>query len=161
MWKTHHIHLSLMRPPVPKYKSNMMGMWSIDPKGLIALSIHIVDHYLLGIALLSIWLSIMRNLWNSWTLVPHSCFILGWMDPMLTCPLRTKLQRLAEVDTSFLRLVSCLLHPVHSALQKGIKQLFQGQVSWATSNNEGSGELLKKKGTFDMDDFFTDICSVF
>ena len=75
-------------------KNNMMGMWSIVPKALIILSIHTVDRYLLGIALLSIWLSIMRNLWNSWTLIPSSCFILGWMDPMLlTCPFRTKLHR--------------------------------------------------------------------
>ena len=37
-------------------------MWSIGRKGLIVLSFHTVDRYLLGIALLSIWLSIMRNL---------------------------------------------------------------------------------------------------
>ena len=35
------------------------------------------DRYLLGIARLSIWLSIMRNLWISWTLIHSSCFILG------------------------------------------------------------------------------------
>ena len=71
------------------------------------------------------------------------------------------MQKLSEVDTSFLKLGSCLLHPVHSAFQKGIKQLFQGQVPSATSNGEGSGELPKKKGTFDLDDFFTDIHSFF
>ena len=43
-------------------KNDMMGMWSIVPKVLIVLSIHTVDRYFLGIALLSIWLSIMRNL---------------------------------------------------------------------------------------------------
>ena len=79
-------------------------MWSIDPKGLIVLPIHTVDCYLLGIPLLLIWLSIMSNLWSSWTLIPRSCFILGWMDPMLTCPLRTNLQ------ISFLRWI----HPSSS-----------------------------------------------
>ena len=68
-------------------------MWSIGLKGLIVLSIDTVDHYLLDIPLLLIWLSIMRNLWNSWTLIPSSYFILGWMDPMLTCLLRTNLHR--------------------------------------------------------------------
>ena len=77
----------------------MMGVWSIGPKVLIVLSIHTVDRYLLSIALLSIWLSIMRNLWNSWTLIPSSCFILGRMGPMLTCLLRTNLHR------SFLRYI--------------------------------------------------------
>ena len=93
----------------------------------------------------------MRDLWNSWTLVPSSCFILGWMDPMLIFPLRKNLHR------------SCLrcIHPVHSAFWKEIKELFQGQVSSATSNSEGSGELPKKKGTFDLDDIFTNICSSF
>ena len=41
---------------------NNMGMWSIVPKVLIILSIHTVDRYLLSIALLLIWLSIMRNM---------------------------------------------------------------------------------------------------
>ena len=70
-------------------------------------------------------------------------------------------QKLSEVDTFFLKLGSCSLHPVHSAFQKGIKQLFQGQVPSATSNSEGSGELPKKKETFDLDNFFTDIHSFF
>ena len=70
-------------------------------------------------------------------------------------------QKLSEVYTSFHKLGLCLLHPVHSAFQKGIKELFQGQVSSATSNSEGSGELSKKKGTFDLDDFFTNIRSFF
>ena len=35
------------------------------------------DRYLLDIARLSIWLSIMRNLWIRWTLIHSSCFILG------------------------------------------------------------------------------------
>ena len=66
-------------------------------------------------------------------------------------------QKLSEVDTSFLKLGSCSLHPVHTAFHKGIKQLFQGQIPSATSNSEDSGEVPKKKGTFDLDDFFTDI----
>ena len=70
-------------------------------------------------------------------------------------------QKLSEVDTSFLKLGSCSLYPVHSAFQKGFKQLFQGQVPSATPNSEGSGELPKKKGTFDLDNFFTDIHSFF
>ena len=65
------------------------------------------------------------------------------------------------MDTFFLKLGSCSLHPIHSAFQKGIKQLFQGQVPSATSNSEGSGELPKKKETFDLDNFFTDIHSFF
>ena len=70
-------------------------------------------------------------------------------------------QKLSEVDASFLKLGSCSLHPVHSAFQKAIKQRFQGQIPSATSNSEGSGELPKKKGTFDLDDFFTYIYSFF
>ena len=70
-------------------------------------------------------------------------------------------QKLSEVDTSFLKLGSCLLHPVHSAFQKGIKQVFQGQVPSVASNSKGSGELPKKKGTFDLYVFFTDIHSFF
>ena len=62
-------------------------------------------------------------------------------------------QKLSEVDTSFFKLGSCSLHPVHSAFQKGVKQLFQGQVPSATSNSKGSGDFPKKKGTFDLDNF--------
>ena len=91
--KNSHIHFSLMRPPVPKLKDNMMGMRSIDLKGLVVLYIHTVNRYLLGIVLLSIWFSIMMNLWNSWILIPSSCFIFGWVDPMLNCPLRANLNR--------------------------------------------------------------------
>ena len=40
----------------------MMDMSSIGLEGLIVVSIHTVGCYLLGVALLSIWLSIMRNL---------------------------------------------------------------------------------------------------
>ena len=65
------------------------------------------------------------------------------------------------MNTSFLKLGSCSLHPIHSAFQKGVKQLFQRQVLSATSNSEGSGALPKKKGTFDQEDFFTDIHSFF
>ena len=70
-------------------------------------------------------------------------------------------QKLSEMDKSFFKLGSGSLHPVHSAFQNGIKQLFQGQVPSATSNSEGSGELPKKKGTFDLDNFFADIHSFF
>ena len=66
-----------------------------------------------------------------------------------------------ELAQPFLKLGSCSLHPVHSAFQRRIKQLFRGQVPSATSNSEGSGELPKRKGTFDLDDLFTDIHSVF
>ena len=65
------------------------------------------------------------------------------------------------MNPSFRKLGSCSLHLIHSAFQKGIKQLFQGQVPSATSNSEGSGELPKKNETFDLDDFFTDIHSFF
>ena len=58
---------------------------------------------------------------------------------------------------SFLKLGSYSLHPVQSVFQKGVKQLFQRQVPSATSNSEDSGELPKKKGTLDLDDFFVDI----
>ena len=54
-------------------------------------------------------------------------------------------QKLSEKDTSFLKLGSCSLHPFHSAFQKGIKQLFQGQVPSATSNSEGSRNFLRRK----------------
>ena len=42
-----------------------------------------------------------------------------------------------------------------------IKELFQGQVPSATSNSEGSGELPQKEGTFDLNDFLTDVHSFF
>ena len=93
----------------------------------------------------------------------------GMDEPNVNLSFEDKLtQKLCEVDTSFLKLGSCSLHPIHSAFQKekGFKQLFQEQVPSATSNSEGSRELPKKKGTFDLDDFFTvihsflKICSV-
>ena len=65
-------------------------------------------------------------------------FHFGMDGPMLACHLRTDLQNLSEVDTSFVKLGSCSLHPVLSVFQKGIKKLFQGQVSSAISNSEGS-----------------------
>ena len=139
-----------------------MGKWSIGPKGLIVLSIHTVDRYLLGIALLWIWLGIMRNLWNSWTLIPSFCLFLAWLDSILTCPLRTNLHRSClRWIHPFLELGSCSLDPVYSAFQKGVKQLFQEQVPSLTSNSEGSGELPQKKGTFDLDHFFIGIHSFF
>ena len=65
------------------------------------------------------------------------------------------------MDTSFLQ-AGIMFTPSSSlSISEGIKQLFQGQVPSATSNSEGSGELPKKKGTFDVDDFFTDIHSFF
>ena len=86
----------------------------------------------------------------------------GMEGPNVNLPFEDKLtQKLSEVDTSFLNLGSCSLHPVHSAFQKGIKQLFQGQFLSRTSNSEGSGELPNKKGTFDLDDFFTETHSIF
>ena len=86
----------------------------------------------------------------------------GMDGPNVNLSFEDKLtQKLSEVDTSFLKLGSCPLHPVHSAFQKEIKQLFQRQFPSETSNSEGSGELPKKKGTFDLDDFFTDIHSFF
>ena len=63
------------------------------------------------------------------------------------------------MDTSFLELGSRALHPVHSAFQKRIKQHFQAQVPSATTNGEDSGERPKKKITFYLDDFFTEIHS--
>ena len=86
----------------------------------------------------------------------------GMDGPNVNLSFEDKLtQKLSEVDISFLKLGSWSLHPVHSAFQKGIKQLFQGQVPSATSNSEGSGEVPKKKETFGLDDFFTDIHSFF
>ena len=86
----------------------------------------------------------------------------GMDKPNIILAFEDKLtQKLSEVDTSFLKLASCSLHPVHSAFQKDIKQLFQGQVPSTTSNSEVSGELPKKKGTFDLNNFFTDIHSFF
>ena len=86
----------------------------------------------------------------------------GMYGPNVNLSFEDKLtQKLPEVDTSFLKLGSCSLHPVHSAFQMGIKQLFQRQVPSAASNSEGSGELPKKKGIFNLDDFLTDIHSFF
>ena len=49
----------------------------------------------------------------------------GMDGPNVNLSFEDKLtQKLCEVDTSFLKLGSCSLHPVHSAFQNGIKQLF-------------------------------------
>ena len=63
--------------------------------------------------------------------------------------------QLAEVNTSFLKIGSCSLHPVHGAFQKGIKQLYEGVIPVVTT--ESNKDSNKQKGTFDIDDFFTDI----
>ena len=84
----------------------------------------------------------------------------GMDGPNVNLSFEDKLtDQFSEVDTSFLKLGLCSIYPVHSTFQKGIKQLFQGQVPSATSNSEDFGERPKKKGIFDMDEFFTDIHS--
>ena len=66
----------------------------------------------------------------------------GMDGPSVNLSFEDKLtQNLSEKDTSFLKLGSCSLHPVHSAFQKKIKELFQGQVPSAISSNKGSGEM--------------------
>ena len=51
-------------------------------------------------------------------------------------------QKFSEVDTSFLRLGSCSFHAVHSAFQKGIKQLFQGTGSISNIKQRRKGLLI-------------------
>ena len=55
--------------------------------------------------------------------------------------------KLTEMDTSFLRLGSCSMHPTHTAFRKGIKKLYHCTVN-SHSQHEQS---------FDLDDYFTDI----
>ena len=76
----------------------------------------------------------------------------GMDGPNVNLSFENKLtQQLSEIDTSFLKLGSCSLHPVHSAFQKGIKKLFQGTIETTPETSD------KKKGRFDLDDFFQDI----
>ena len=92
-----------------------MGKWSIGPKGLIVLSIHILDPYLLS-------LHCCQSGWALWEI----CETVGYwfqfpvyfgMDgPNVNLSFEDKLmQKLFEVDRSFPILGSCSLHPVHSA----------------------------------------------
>lgn len=57
---------------------------------------------------------------------------------------------LSEINTSFLRIGSCSLHPVHTAFAKGIKKLFVGTITL------DQVELIKT-ATFDLDEYFNDI----
>ena len=54
---------------------------------------------------------------------------------------------LESINTSFLRIGTCSLHPTHTAFRKGIKSLYSNTVNL-------SGE---KESTFDLDQFFTDL----
>ena len=54
---------------------------------------------------------------------------------------------LESINTSFLRIGTCSLHPTHIAFRKGIKSLYSNTINI-------SGE---KESTFDLDDFFNDL----
>lgn len=70
---------------------------------------------------------------------------LGMDGPNVNMSFENKLaESLREINTSFLRLGSCSLHPTHSAFRRGIKKLYR--------NTYGDSNKL----TFDLDDFFTD-----
>ena len=52
---------------------------------------------------------------------------------------------LEEMDTTFLRIGSCSLHPTHTAFRKGINKFYSGKVNTEESQH------------FDLDDLFNGI----
>ena len=67
---------------------------------------------------------------------------------------------LEEEKTSFLKLGSCSLHPVHNAFQDGVKKVYQGVVPLTENEKEKlakNKDLVIKPKTFDIDDFFCDV----
>jgi len=58
---------------------------------------------------------------------------------------------LEEMNTTFLMIGTCSLHPVHSAFSKGVKKLFK-----CTFKDISSSEK-EKTGSYNMDDFFQDM----
>ena len=146
LWcEEHTIFISLWWDhQFPSKESNIMGMWSFGPKGLIVLSIHAVDSYLSGIALLSIWLRIK---WNSWTLIRISCFIFGWIDPMLTCPLRKNLHRRCLKRTHpysswyHVHLIHFTLH-----FRRGLSSLFRDRFHKQHETVKVLENFLRRKG---------------
>ena len=94
-----------------------------------------------------VWIVIFWIKWNSWTLIPSSCFIFGWMDPMLTCPLRKNLHR------------SCLtrihpysswyhVHPIHFTLhfRRGLSSLFRDRFHQQHETVKVLENFLRRKG---------------
>ena len=59
---------------------------------------------------------------------------------------------LEEMNTRFLLIGTCSLHPVHSAFSKGVKKFFQ-----CTFKEDISSSEKDKTGSFNMDDFFQDL----
>ena len=70
---------------------------------------------------------------------------LGTDGPNVSLSFENKLgSNLESINTSFLRIGTCSLHPTHIAFRKGIKSLYSNTINI-------SGE---KESTFDLDDFF-------
>ena len=73
---------------------------------------------------------------------------LGMDGPNVNLSFENKLEsNLESINTSFLRIGTCSLHPTHTAFRKGIKSLYSNTINI-------SGE---KESTFDLDDFFNDL----
>ena len=70
---------------------------------------------------------------------------LGMDGPNVNLSFENNLESTLEsINTSFLRIGTCSLHPTHIAFRKGIKSLYSNTINI-------SGE---KESTFDLDDFF-------
>ena len=73
---------------------------------------------------------------------------LGMAGPNVNLSFENELEsNLESINTSFLRIGTCSLHPTHIAFRKGIKSLYSNTINI-------SGE---KESTFDLDDFFNDL----
>ena len=77
---------------------------------------------------------------------------LGMDGPNVNLSFENKLESTLEsINTSFLRIGTCSLHPTHIAFRKGIKSLYSNTINI-------SGE---KESTFDLEDFFNDLLFFF
>ena len=86
---------------------------------------------------------------------------LGMDGPNVNLSFEKKLAaKLQEINTSFLKIGSCSLHPVHGAFEKGVKAFYVGVVPLTEKEKAAMAadkEKTIKPKTFDMDDFFQDI----
>ena len=86
----------------------------------------------------------------------------GMDGPNVNLSFEKKLAKLLEEgsDSTFLKIGSCSLHPVHGAFQKGIKELYVGVLPLTQKEKEElakDNNLVIKAKTFDIDDFFCDL----
>ena len=87
---------------------------------------------------------------------------IGMDGPNVNFSFENKLTKLLleEHNTSFLKLGSCSLHPVHGAFEKGVKQFYDGTLPHTEKEKQQllkDKDLVIKPKTFDIDDLFIDI----